>query len=92
MQLEFVNTATSDVFQADCDGNCTALLAVQGLIESGFVEKPTRGSYDLVHEKTEKLIPTETSFDAAGVLPGDRINVYHRGSGASLDNERQAGV
>jgi len=82
MKLEFVNTATSDVFEADCEPNCTADVAVQGLIDSGFITKPSRGSYDLVHEKTEELIPPKASFENAGVQPGDRLNVYHRGSGA----------
>jgi len=82
MKLEFINSATSDTFEADCEADCTASIAVQGLIDAGFVEKPRRGSYDLVREKTEEAIPPNVTFQDAGVQPGDRLNVYHRGSGA----------
>lgn len=82
MQLTFLHPSTSDSFLADVEPACTGELAVRGLIESGFVPKPRRGTYDLALARTRSPIAPNQSFAEAGVVANDQINIFHRGSGA----------
>ena len=83
MQVSFAHPTSSDLFQADCDPQCTGQLAIDGLIGARFVERPARGTYDLVLSRTRAPIHPHASFESVGVSAGDLIQIFRRGAGAA---------
>ena len=82
MNLVFLHPSTSDSFEADVEPACTGQIAIEGLIEAGFVARPTRATFDLVNSRTRSAIQPNATFGEAGVVPGDRVNLFLRGAGA----------
>ena len=83
MEISFAHPTTSDIFIANCEPECTGKMAIDGLIQSKFLDAPARGSFDLVLARTQLPLPGDATLKSIGVQPGDMINVFRRGAGAS---------
>jgi hypothetical protein len=83
MTVNFTHPHNSASFAADVDPACTGAAAVQGLIESKFLDEPGRGGYDLTHARTGAPIGPAVTLASCGVQENDSINVLRRGSGAN---------
>jgi hypothetical protein len=75
-------------FGAEVSLQCTAQLAVQGLMhgnhDGAFLDPPPPGRpYELVLKRTSTMIPPNMTFAQAGVIPNDVIEIRLAGQGAS---------
>jgi hypothetical protein len=82
MNVTFTHPSSGKCFEADCHAARTGSLAIQGLIQTQFLSRPTDGDYDLVLARTQSPILLNETFGAAGVRPGDVVSVVSRGAGA----------
>ena len=74
-------------FAADVDPQCTAQVAIEGLIrgnrDGAFLEAAPPGRpYELVLKRTSTAIPPNMSFAQAGVINNDVIEIRQAGQGA----------
>jgi hypothetical protein len=75
------------IFAADINLQCTGQMAIQGLLlgnEAGpFLEAAAAGRpYELSVKRTQMNITPNMTFEQAGVVDGDVIEVRQRGQGA----------
>ena len=74
-------------FEADVSPQCTAQMAVQGLMQGNhdgaFLDAPPAGRpYELILKRTSAMIPPNMSFAQAGVIDKDVIEIRQAGQGA----------
>ncbi|HEU4710826.1 MAG TPA: hypothetical protein VFS76_04635 [Pyrinomonadaceae bacterium] len=77
----------SRTFGAEVSLQCTAQLAVQGLMQGNqdgaFLDTPPAGRpYELVLKRTSAMIPPNMTFAQAGVIDHDVIEIRQAGQGA----------
>lgn len=82
MNLTFLHPHRSEIYAADVAEECTGAVALQGLIDAAFLDKPGQGGYDLALARTGAPVGPNVTLVACGVQEGDVINVLRRGSGA----------
>jgi hypothetical protein len=83
MILTFSHPSTNDEMRSECESDCTAQDALAGLVESGFMTRPSTGSYQLMNKSTGTVLPAAAAFATAGVQENDVLLVVHQVTGAS---------
>jgi hypothetical protein len=95
IEVHFFHPRLSRSFTADVSPECTGQQAIEGLVEGDdvgpFIEpsQPLR-PYELVIKRTQRIIHPEMTFQEAGVVNGDVIEVRQLGQGARLYEQVQA--
>jgi len=89
MEVHFSHPRLSRILTADVSPECTAQEAIEGLLEGDdvgpFIEpSPPHRPYELVIKRTQQIINPEMTFQEAGVLDGDVIEVRQAGQGARI--------
>jgi hypothetical protein len=79
--------ASSNTLTADVSLECTREQAIQGLLEGDdngpFLEPPPPGRpYELVIKRSQKVIQPNMTFEQAGAVDGDIVEVQQAGQGA----------
>jgi len=83
MHVIFTHPRDTSTYDADITPECTGQEALNGLIETKFIE-PSAGTsaYSLKAASTGKAIPPSQGFGEAGIKDGDAIAVLLSESGA----------
>jgi hypothetical protein len=90
IEVYFTHPRNAKVFTAEVSPQCTGEMAIQGLLqgsdEGPFLESPLPGrSYELAIKRTYQAIAPSMTFEQAGVLHGDVIEVRQNVQGAGSD-------
>jgi hypothetical protein len=87
--LKFTDPRNSDTFEASVAPECTAEIALAGLMapnatpKGPFLQPPPSGRpYELVLTRTSQALSPNTTMGAAGVESGDVLEVRQSGQGA----------
>jgi hypothetical protein len=87
IQVHFTNHRDSRVLPVKVSPLCTGQLALDGLLAQGpngrFLDPAPAGrTYELAIKRTSQSIPPTMTFQQAGVVDGDYIEVRLGGQGA----------
>ncbi len=87
IEVHFTHPRNSNSFTAFVSPECTAQMAIEGLIKGddtgSFLESPPPGRpYELAIKRSGQAINLEMTFEQAGVIDGDTIEVRQAGQGA----------
>src|SRR5688572_4968633 len=93
--VHFSHPRLSRSLTAEVSPECTGQQAIEGLLEGDdvgpFIEpSPPGRPYDLVIKRAGQIIYPEMTFQEAGVLDGDVIEVRQAGQGARAHEQVQA--
>lgn len=83
MQITFLHPRDSRTLEADVEPLTNGERCVRGLVESRFIEPPTRNRpYSLVVSRSQRQILPSTTMQQAGVVEGDSLAVLQMEQGA----------
>lgn len=90
IQVTFTHPRNALTFPVKVSPQCTGQVALEGLLTQGpggrFLDSAPAGrTYELAIKRTNQAITPTTTFQQAGVVDGDFIEVRLSGQGASLD-------
>jgi len=90
IEVHFLHPRSSNTLTADVSPDCTGEEAIQGLLEGDdngpFLEPAPPGHpYELVLKRSEKVIQPNMTFEQAGVVDGDVVEVSQAVQGAQLN-------
>jgi hypothetical protein len=75
MEVQFRHPRTSLLLIADVSPQCSGELALTALLSEGFLSPVAPRAYELYLHRTETHIAPHMSFEEAGVIDGDLIDV-----------------
>jgi hypothetical protein len=92
IEVHFYHPRHANIFTAKIHLRCTGKTALEGLLlgdKSGaFLEPPVpHRPYELAVIRTGEVITPDMTFEQAGVVHGDKIEVRQRAQGGGLDPE-----
>jgi hypothetical protein len=95
IEVSFLHPRSSKVFTAEVSPECTGQQALEGLLlgdaDGPFLEpSPPGRPYELAIKRSQQIISLPMTFEQAGVINGDIIEIRQAGQGAERNEPFQA--